>query len=220
MTTSVDLGAVEQPVIEAPATPEIDAFLLCTTPKAWVDYALKNLDTVLIDHALCEKKAASTAISLMHRYPQYDELLDKMTPLAREELQHFKQVINLLRDRGITYHNLSPGRYAGELFKHLRTSELGRFVDTLIVGAIIEARSCERFSSLIPSLVAQGEIELASYYCSLIKAEARHFEGYLYLANLYTDKPITERVAALLEAEKQLIESPDPVFRFHSGVPV
>lgn len=129
-------------------------------------------------------------------------------------------MINLLRDRGITYHNLSPGRYAGELFKHLRTSELGRFVDALIIGAIIEARSCERFAALIPSLVEQGELTLANYYCSLIKAEARHFEGYLYLANLYTDKPIAERIAALLEAEKQLIESPDPVFRFHSGVPV
>ena len=214
MTTSVDL-----PVIEAPAIPEIDAFLLCATPQAWVDYALQNLDTVLIDHALCEKKAASTAISLMHRYPQYDELLDKMTALAREELTHFKQVINLLREPGITYHNLSTGRYAGELFKHLRTSELGRFIDALIIGAIIEARSCERFAALIPGLVEQGEIKLANYYCSLIKAEARHYEGYLYLAELYTDKPIIDRVAALLEAEKQLIQSPDNKFRFHSGVP-
>lgn len=206
-------------IVEAPATPEIDAFLLCTTPQAWVDYALKNLDVVLIDHALCEKKAASTAISLMHRYPQYDELLDKMTALAREELTHFKQVINLLRERNITYHNLSPGRYAGELRKHLRTGELTHFIDVLIIGAIIEARSCERFAALIPSLVAQGEVELASYYCSLIKAEARHFEGYLYLAELYAEEPIEHRIAALLEAEQQLIQSSDAVFRFHSGVP-
>lgn len=205
--------------IEIPAIPEIDAFLLCKTPQAWVEYALKNLDIVLIDHALCEKKAASTAISLMHRYPQYDELLDRMTALAREELSHFKQVLNLLRDRKTTYQNISPGRYAGELRKHVLTGELTHFIDVLIVGAIIEARSCERFAALVPGLVAQGEIELASYYCSLIKAEARHFEGYLYLAELYTDQPIAPRVAALLEVEKELIQSPDAKFRFHSGVP-
>lgn len=217
--TAIETSINELPSIEIPAIPEIDAFLLCTTPQAWVDHALQNLDVLLIDHALCEKKAASTAISLMHRYPQYDELLDKMTALAREELSHFKQVINLLRDKGITYKNISPGRYAGELRKHLRTGELTHFIDVLIIGAIIEARSCERFAALVPGLVAQGEVELASYYCSLIKAEARHFEGYLYLAELYTDEPIAHRIAALLEAEQQLIQSPDGLFRFHSGVP-
>lgn len=215
----IETSSTETLGIEIPAIPEIDAFLLCKTPQAWVDYALKNLDVVLIDHALCEKKAASTAISLMHRYPQYNELLDKMTALAREELTHFKQVINLLRERGITYQNIAPGRYAGKIFKHLRTSELGHFIDALIIGAIIEARSCERFAALVPSLVAQGELELASYYCSLIKAEARHFEGYLYLAELYTDEPIAPRVASLLAIEQQLIQSPDTQFRFHSGVP-
>lgn len=213
------MTAIEVPIIEIPAIPEIDAFLLCTTPQAWVDHALQNLDVLLIDHALCEKKAASTAISLMHRYPQYDELLDKMTALAREELQHFKQIISLLRERKVPYQNISPSHYAGKLRKHLRTSELGHFIDGLIFGAIIEARSCERFAALVPGLVAQGELELASYYCSLIKAEARHFEGYLYLAELYTDEPIAPRVAALLEAEQQLILSPDTQFRFHSGVP-
>ncbi len=214
MTTSVDL-----PVIEAPAIPEIDAFLLCSTPQAWVDYALNHLDLVLIDHAQCEKKAAAAAMSLMHRHPDRFELLMKMSQLAREELLHFEQVVKLLLERSIPYQSLVPGRYAKKIRQYIRTSELGRFVDLLIVGAIIEARSCERFAALIPGLVAQGEMGLAKYYRSLIKSEARHFEDYLYLANLYTDKPITERVAALLEAEKQLIESPDPVFRFHSGVP-
>ena len=217
--TAIETSINELPSIEIPAIPEIDAFLLCKTPPAWVDYALKNLDLVLIDHALCEKKAASNAISLMHRYPQYDELLDKMTALAREELTHFKQVINLLRARGVRYQNIAPGRYAGELRKHVRTGELTHFIDVLIIGAIIEARSCERFAALIPGLIAQNEMELASYYCSLIKAEARHFEGYLYLAKLYTEEPIEHRIAALLEAEQQLIQSPDAVFRFHSGIP-
>jgi len=210
---------VEPPVIEVPALPEINAFLLCATPKVWVDYALNHLDLVLIDHAQCEKKAAAAAMSLMHRHPDRFELLMKMSQLAREELLHFEQVVKLLLDRAIPYQSLTPGRYAKKLRKHLRTSELGRFIDLLIIGAIIEARSCERFAALIPGLVAQGEVGLAKYYRSLIKSEARHFEDYLALAELYSDKPVAERIKALLEAEQQLIESPDNEFRFHSGIP-
>jgi tRNA 2-(methylsulfanyl)-N6-isopentenyladenosine37 hydroxylase len=201
--------------IEAPAIPEIDAFLKCRTPQAWVNKALDNLPTLLIDHAQCEKKAAATAMSLMHKHLHRPELLKKMSQLAREELLHFEQVVNLLQARGIAYENLSPARYAEGLRKAMRTSEEGRFIDLLIIGAIIEARSCERFVALIPHL----DQELAKYYRSLVKSEARHFEDYLMLAELYSSEPITERVVQLLQVEQELIESPDAQFRFHSGTP-
>ncbi|MBE0505953.1 MAG: tRNA-(ms[2]io[6]A)-hydroxylase [Marinospirillum sp.] len=202
-------------MIEAPAIPEIEAFLKCRTPQAWVNAALAQLDILLIDHAQCEKKAAAAAMSLMHRHTERTELLKKMSQLAREELLHFEQVVNLLQERGIVYQNLSPSRYADCLRKHLRTSEEGRFIDLLIIGAIIEARSCERFAALIPHL----DTPLAKYYRSLIKSEARHFVDYLQLAELYSSELIGQRVEALLQVEQDLIESPDTEFRFHSGVP-
>lgn len=202
-----------------PELAAINTFLLCSTPQAWVDAALPQLNLILIDHALCEKKAASAAISLLHRYPEYEQLLDKMTQLAREELLHFKQVIQLLRQRGVAYRNLNPGRYAKELRQQLRTGKLEHLIDLLIIGALVEARSCERFAALLPGLEAQGETELAAYYTTLIKAEARHFEDYLSLARIYSDKPLEARINELLEVERQLIQSPDTLFRFHSGIP-
>lgn len=203
-------------MIEAPAIPEIDAFLKCRTPDAWVQKALDNLPILLIDHAQCEKKAAATAMSLMHKYLDKPELLKKMSQLAREELLHFEQVVGLLQARNIPYENLTPARYAEGLRKAMRTSEEGRFIDLLIIGAIIEARSCERFVALIPHL----DEELAKYYRSLVKSEARHFEDYLLLARLYSSQPIAGRMDALLDVEQSLIESPDSQFRFHSGTPV
>ncbi|MDR9468384.1 tRNA-(ms[2]io[6]A)-hydroxylase [Marinospirillum sp.] len=206
--------------IHPPETHEIDAFLLCKTPQEWVSQALENLDILLIDHAQCEKKAAATAMSLMHKHVDRPELLKKMSQLAREELLHFEQVVNILQERKIPYQSLSPARYAEGLRKAMRTDEHGRFIDLLVIGGIIEARSCERFAALIPHL----DISLAKYYRSLIKSEARHFEDYLYLAELYEaekpgKQPLKQRIKKLLEVERELIESPDSEFRFHSGAP-
>ncbi|MFK7160887.1 tRNA-(ms[2]io[6]A)-hydroxylase [Marinospirillum sp. MEB164] len=201
--------------ITPPDISDIQAFLACATPQAWVEVALQNLPLLLIDHAQCEKKAAAAAMSLMHKHVDRPELLKKMSQLAREELLHFEQVINLLYERGIAYENISPSRYAEALRKQMRTSEQGRFIDLLIIGALIEARSCERFVALIPHL----DPALAKYYRSLVKSEARHFIDYLDLARLYADGPIDARIAELVAAERELIESPDPQFRFHSGVP-
>lgn len=204
---------------ELPCLDEIETFLQVKTPAAWVATAIDNLDILLIDHALCEKKAASAAISLLHRYPDYPELLDKMSQLAREELLHFEQVIKILRERQIPYTNLDPGRYAKELRKQLRTGRLEHFIDLLIIGALVEARSCERFAALIPSLIEQGETDLARYYIFLIKSEARHFEDYLALARAYSNQNIDARIAELVAVENALILSPDTQFRFHSGIP-
>lgn len=193
----------------------IHEFLPCPTPSAWVEAALRNQQTLLIDHAHCEKKAASTALGLMYRYMDDPDLLHRMSRLAREELRHFEQVLSILQKRGIDYGYLSPARYAQALHAHARKEEPGRLVDTLIIGAIIEARSCERFAAIAPHL----DEELAEFYNSLLKSEARHYEDYLRLAEKAAGHPIEERVSELLAIEREQIESPDEVFRFHSGVP-
>jgi tRNA-(ms[2]io[6]A)-hydroxylase len=191
----------------------IKDFLGCPTPVAWLEQATVHLDILIIDHAHCEKKAASTALNMMYRYVDRSDMLHKLSQLAREELLHFEQVIDILEARGIQYDHLSPSRYAVGMRKPVRTSEPGRLIDHLIVGAFIEARSCERFDALIPYV----DEELGKYYAYLLKSESRHYEDYLALAVLYSDEPIDQRVALFREVEKDLIESPDVEMRFHSG---
>jgi tRNA 2-(methylsulfanyl)-N6-isopentenyladenosine37 hydroxylase len=195
----------------------IRSFLHSETPEAWITAALENPEILLIDHANCEKKAASTALHLLYRYVEHYGLLGKLSRLAREELRHFEQVIAIMKKRGITYPQLSASRYAGELHKLVRPNEPGRLVDTLVIGAIIEARSCERFAALAPRL----DEELEAFYSSLLKSESRHFEDYLKLARQLGDSDeVDERLPVFLARESELIQSPDEVFRFHSGVPV
>lgn len=193
----------------------IHDFLPCATPQAWIEAALANQELLLIDHAHCEKKAASTALGLMYRYMDDPDLLHRMSRLAREELRHFEQVLSILQKRGIVYRHLTPARYAQGLHQQARKEEPGRLVDTLIIGGIIEARSCERFSVVAP-LLDRG---LADFYESLLKSEARHYEDYLKLAEKAAGGPVSERVAGLLAVEADLVQGPDDRFRFHSGVP-
>lgn len=190
-------------------------FLPCATPPAWIEWALENPELLLIDHAHCEKKAASTALNLMFRYVDCPELLDALSQLAREELLHFEQVVQLMRERGVEYRHLTPSRYAAALRAEARHGEPGRLVDVLIIGAFIEARSCERFAALAPHVDA----ELGRYYRYLLKSESRHFRDYLHLAEQYAGEPIDGRVATFAALERDLVETPDEQFRFHSGVP-
>ncbi|WP_285429185.1 tRNA isopentenyl-2-thiomethyl-A-37 hydroxylase MiaE [Pseudomonas sp. lyk4-R2A-8] len=196
--------------------PEIHEFLGCRTPGAWVQAALADQDTLLIDHKNCEFKAASTALSLMAKYYAHVDLINMMSRLAREELVHHEQVMRLMKKRKVELRQLHAGRYASGLRKVVRSHEPVKLVDTLVVGAFIEARSCERFEALVPHL----DEELGKFYFGLLKSEARHFQGYLKLAYQYGDAgdiaQVIERVRA---AEQELIESPDIEFRFHSGVP-
>jgi len=192
------------------------AFLPCETPDSWIGGARKseNLAVLLIDHANCEKKAASTALNLIYRHVEHHELLNKMSKLAREELRHFEQVIAIMKNRGISYVQLSASRYAAGLRKKMHTHEPARLIDTLIVGALIEARSCERFAKLAPHL----DEELKNFYESLLKSESRHYRDYLSLAKKVAGgKSIDDRIAIIAECEKNLITSPDTEFRFHSG---
>src|SRR5690606_32413716 len=165
---SIDIGRVED-------------FLACGTPEAWLERAVDEVPVLLVDHANCEKKAAATAMNLMYRYVDRTELLCKMSQLAREELLHFEQVVNLMRERAIPYVHLGPARYASSLRAQVRTREPERLVDLLIIGAFVEARSCERFAALAPRLDAG----IARFYRSLLKSESRHFADYLELAELY-----------------------------------
>lgn len=198
-----------------PKLAAIQQFLLCETPDAWVTTALKNQAVMLVDHAHCEKKAASTALTLLFRYTDRPELLNKLSRLAREELRHFEQVIAIMQKRGIAYDHLSPARYADGLRRHIRTHEPARLVDILIVGAFIEARSCERFAKIAPHL----DEELSRFYSGLLASEARHYQEYLSLAQRYAEAPINDRIAYFAAIEAELIQRPDPEFRFHSGLP-
>ena len=194
----------------------VRAFLPCATPDAWVSAALANPELLLIDHANCEKKAASTALNLMYRYTEHSSLLHKMSRLAREELRHFEQVFAIMQRRGIAYSAVSASRYASALRAEVRSNEPERLIDTLLVGALIEARSCERFAALIPHL----DEELAGFYTSLLKSEARHFQDYLAIAASLTDAAsIEHQLMHLKQVEARLICEPDTEFRFHSGVP-
>lgn len=189
-------------------------FLLCETPDSWIEAAVRQPKLLLIDHANCEKKAASTALNLMYRYVDNYELLNKMSRLAREELRHFEQVIAIMKRRGIAYEQITASRYAAELRKGTRTSEPGKLIDTLIVGAIIEARSCERFARLAPHL----DDELKKFYESLLKSEERHYRDYLALARKAAGgDSLAERTRYFLEKDKALVQERDDEFRFHSG---
>ena len=195
----------------------INKFLFCSTPSSWLEAAKQNIPTLLIDHANCEKKAASTALNLMYRYVDKPKLLLQMSKLAREELRHFEQVVTLINKRNLDYTQLSSSRYAGELRKSVRTFEPARLLDTLIVSAIVEARSCERFASLAPLL----EDDLSRFYSELLKSEERHFRVYLDLAETISeDFPLKKRIEFFLEEDCRLIQSEDADFRFHSGVPM
>jgi tRNA 2-(methylsulfanyl)-N6-isopentenyladenosine37 hydroxylase len=192
---------------------EIYGFLGCETPDLWVENALVNQDIMLLDHAHCEKKAAMTALNLIHRYPGNPDLLMKMSRLAREELRHFEQVMKFIKKRGLRYDHMTASRYAARLRDFVRKQDPGRVIDLLIIGAFIEARSCERFAKIAPLL----DDELKDFYISLLKSESRHYQDYLKLASGYCKEGLEERIAFFREQEQALIEAPDTEFRFHSG---
>jgi len=192
--------------------------LRAPTPDTWIDRARRSPDVLLIDHANCEKKAASTALSLMFAYAEDLELTDKMSRLAREELRHYEQVAKLIRKLGILPQRLSPGRYAERLRRLVAKAEPRREVDLMICGAFIEARSCERFAVLGPAIGGP----LGELFQGLHAAEARHFRVYLDLARraaLRAGVDADARIDEFAALEAELITGRDELFRFHSGAP-
>ncbi len=203
------------------APPAAESILRAPTPAAWVEAALERWRELLVDHANCEKKAASTALGLLFAYPEDSSLCFALARLAREELRHFEQVARLMRELGIPYLRVSPGRYANRLRAALRHAEPGRKLDVLLTGALIEARSCERFGLLAAELPAPA----AELYRTLEASEARHGQLYLEFARreaLATELGAPEfsgRLRQLATLEAELATAPDAEFRFHSGPP-
>ena len=230
--------------VTAPAKTDIShihAFLGAPTPKPWLEAALNDLPTLIQDHANCEKKAAGTAMNLIFRYEFHQDLQLKLAQLIREEMLHYEQVVGIMQERGQKWRHLPASRYAKGMLKHKRTYEPAAMIDILIIGAFIEARSCERFAAL--SEVIDDE-RLAKYYRYLLKSESRHYEDYLQLArSLQPKQGVTLDLNALSEAtngsinsneetmnveqrieffrqiEAELITSADTELRFHSGIP-
>ncbi len=194
----------------------IDSILAAPTPESWVETATRHWRELLVDHANCEKKAASTALSLMFTYPEDRSLALALSRLAREELRHFEQVQRMMDSLGVPFERQRPGRYASGLRARLRTSEPGRKLDLLLSAALIEARSCERFRLLAPRL----QPPLAEFYAQLERSEARHFDLYVDFARSVDPEGWRKRLMELAEHEATLATSPDPEFRFHSGAPV
>lgn len=242
----------------------IHSFLKCETPDEWIAAATKkeNLDVVLIDHLICELKAAQSAMFLIRKYavdkessdallewlkpfetliykregdwreladknkltksmipksnsPYGQDLIDKMVMLIKEELHHFYQVLEIMDEYGVEYKSITPCRYAKGMLRHVKTFEPDALVDKLIIGAYIEARSCERFAKLAPHV----DKRLGDFYISLLRSEARHYQDYLTLAQEISEFDITERVEFFGQLEAELISTPDADFKFHSGVP-
>ena len=198
-----------------------DVILRAATPLAWALHAARNWQQLLVDHANCEKKAASTALSLMFAYPEDTALCQALARLAREELRHFEQVQHMMARLGVPVRRLSPGRYAGELRAALVTHDPQRKLDLLLCGALIEARSCERFEVLAPHL----EPPMSVFYADLARSEKRHAGMYLEYARAtqqasnLSDEHFEARLAQLADLEAQLILRRDGEFRFHSGAP-
>jgi len=196
-----------------PAVQQVCDFLLVATPPQWLAQAAVNIPTLLVDHANCEKKAASTALSLMYRYVDKPELLRALSPLAREELRHFEQVHALMEQYQIAYEHLSASRYAMRLRECVSTKEPARLIDTLLVCAVVEARSCERFYRLVPYL----EPQLADFYARLLDSEARHYQLYLDLAQRYAQGSVAAKLGEILAVDALAVTEVDEQLRFHSG---
>jgi len=188
--------------------------LAAPTDPRWLDRARAHLDEVLLDHAHCEKKAAGAAVKLLFAYPQHGFMQAPLSALAREELEHFDEVQALLADRGVRYRSQSPSEYGGRLHAHVRPAEPERALDLLLVGALIEARSCERFKLLAEGL---GDAALAPFYERLLASEARHHGLYVRLAReLAGEAKATARLAELAAREAEILATPGPRPRLHS----
>ena len=206
------MSAARAPLAEEPRP---DSILSAPTPSAWVEAAVARLPELLVDHANCEKKAASSALALIFAYPEDTALVLALSRLAREELRHFEQVHREMRQLAIPTVRQRPGRYAQELRRAMRTTHPGRKLDLLLAAALIEARSAERFALLAGRLPAP----LAALYGELARCEARHFELYLGLAHERAPTEWQARLAELAAREAQLATAPDAQLRFHSGPP-
>lgn len=188
--------------------------LKSSTAPRWLAEVEKHLEELLLDHAHCEKKAAGTAMNLIFAYVDRVELVKPLSEIVREELEHFQAVIDLMESRGIRFRRLKPSSYGARLNELVRRQEPGKAVDRLLVAALIEARSCERFALLKERL---KDRELAGFYQSLFESEARHHASYVQMARSFaSDEDIRARLEELAAAEAAIIDEGDELPRMHS----
>ncbi len=191
-------------------------YLTKETREDWKDEALANVADLLIDHAHCEKKAASTALNLIFKYPEYEAILMPLSAIAREELSHFELVLDFLKKRNIPFVRQKPSAYAGKLIEVVRKEEPGRFLDTLLCCALIEARSCERMQ-ILAALFQDKDPELADLYQGLLASEARHFSTYVDLSNQYFNTvQVKERLREIAQHESAVLDEKTDELRMHS----
>ena len=184
------------------------------TSDRWIAQALSDLDTILLDHSHCEKKAAGVAINLMFRYGSYRQLVKQLTAIAKEELEHYEQVNQWLDKKGIALAPLNSPPYGSKLKAQIRHQEPDRLLDSLLVSALIEARSHERLGLLGEHC---PEPELAKFYRSLMASEARHYGIYWVLATQYCDrKLVARRLEELSIIESEILSTPYHEPRIHS----
>lgn len=179
---------------------------LLTDPR-WANIAESNLEEILTDHAWCEQKAASNAIMLITQNPEFEDLVSELTDIAIEEMDHFRMVINIIKERKYTLGRERKDDYVGQLMKFLKKdgSRNQAFVDRLLFAAMIEARSCERFRVLSQNIKDQ---ELATFYHDLMVSEANHYTTFLNFARKYsTDVDVDKRWKEWLDFEGHLIQS-------------
>lgn len=189
-------------------------FLKEPTSPEWVELALNNLDEILLDHSHCEKKAAGVALNMMFRYPAVTELIKQLTAIAKEELEHFELVNQWLERKNIPLAPLNAPPYGGKLRKLIRAKEPERLLDSLLISALIEARSHERLG-----LIGEHcpEPELAAFYRGLMASEARHYGAYWVLATTYYDvEKVNRRLDELAIAESGILSNLHPEPRIHS----
>jgi tRNA-(ms[2]io[6]A)-hydroxylase len=189
-------------------------FLQEPTRPEWIEQALAHLDEVLLDHAHCERKAAGVALNLLFRYPSHEGLIRVLPSIAREELEHFEQVHRLLQERGIAPRPLAAPPYGAGLRAEIRNTEPERLLDSLLVAALIEARSHERLG-----LVATHcpDLQLAAFYRELMASEARHYGAYWLLASQeFPPERVQQRLTTLAVVESQLLRTLHPEPRIHS----
>ncbi len=181
--------------------------LKAATPPEWIHHVLADFDTFLQDHALCEKKAAASAMAMVGRYQDKEVLVEPLICLAKEELQHFHEVYRLLHKRGLALGTNDKDPYVGALLKHARHGDNEHFLDRLLIAALIEARSCERFC-----LLAEGlhDEDMKAYYARLSREEAGHHMIFLRIARFYFDENVVEkRLGELLDLEaKAMLNTP------------
>jgi tRNA-(ms[2]io[6]A)-hydroxylase len=188
--------------------------LKSSTAPWWLDTVEAHVEEVLIDHAHCEKKAAGTALNLIFAYVDRLPLVRELTPIVNEELAHFRLVLDLLEERGMRFRRLVPSSYGRKLNDLVRKQEPGKAIDRLLVAALIEARSCERFCLLRDRL---QDKQLAEFYGSLYASEARHHAVYVDLAKLFgAEDDIRARLEELSAAEAAIIDEGDDLARVHS----